>query len=339
MAGLCTNAGVTSLSSFKTLSTPLACWSSFELPPPRPSVTFGHGTRRIGALSVSAGLLDVADGNVTFAVASGGAIVALAGAALLTDPQKRREKQAEEAGGNEMESVKNYFNTKGFERWRKIYGETDDVNSVQLDIRLGHAETVEKTLALLRTGDGGLHGVTVCDAGCGTGSLTIPMVLEGAAVSASDISSSMVEEAARRAKAAMSEKEGQNGTLGLQVTEPQFQAQDLESISGKYHTVVCLDVLIHYPQDKAAGMIAHLASRAEKRLLLSFAPKTPFYSVLKRIGELFPGPSKATRAYLHAEEDVEKALKEVGWEVRRREMTATKFYFSRLLEAVPAGTA
>lgn len=278
----------------------------------------------------------MADGNVTFAVASGGAIVALAGAALLTDPQKRREKQAEAAGGNEKDSVRNYFNTQGFERWRKIYGETDDVNSVQLDIRLGHAETVEKTLALLKSGEGGLQGVTVCDAGCGTGSLAIPMMLEGAAVSASDISSSMVEEASRRAQLAISEQ-GQNGKA--QVTEPQFQAQDLESISGKYDTVVCLDVLIHYPQEKAAGMISHLASRAEKRLLLSFAPKTPFYSVLKRIGELFPGPSKATRAYLHAEEDVEKALKEVGWVVKRREMTATKFYFSRLLEAVPVGTA
>ena len=31
--------------------------------------------------------------------------------------------------------VKKYFNTEGFERWRKIYGETEDVNKVQLDIR------------------------------------------------------------------------------------------------------------------------------------------------------------------------------------------------------------
>lgn len=39
-------------------------------------------------------------------------------------------------------------------------------------------------------------------------------------------------------------------------------------------------------------MISHLASLSERRLVLSFAPKTPYYSVLKRIGELFPGPSK-----------------------------------------------
>ena len=86
-------------------------------------------------------------------------------------------------------------------------------------------------------------------------------------------------------------------------------------------------------QDKADDMIKHLASLSRDRLIISFAPKTLAYSLLKRIGELFPGPSKATRAYLHKEDDVEKALHEAGFEVVKREMTATQFYFSRLLEA------
>ena len=77
-------------------------------------------------------------------------------------------------------------------------------------------------------------------------------------------------------------------------------------------------------------MITHLASLADERLIISFAPKTLAYSVLKRIGELFPGPSKATRAYLHAETDVEAALNKAGWTVTKREMTATQFYFSRV---------
>lgn len=62
--------------------------------------------------------------------------------------------------------------------------------------------------------------------------------------------------------------------------------------------------------------------------------KTLAYSILKRIGELFPGPSKATRAYLHAEDDVEACLKRNGFKVVKKEMTATNFYFSRLFEAV-----
>ena len=81
-------------------------------------------------------------------------------------------------------------------------------------------------------------------------------------------------------------------------------------------------------------MIAHLSSLAEDRLILSFAPKTPFYTLLKRIGEFFPGPSKATRAYLHREADIRAALKANGWQIKRKEFTATQFYFSRLFEAV-----
>lgn len=117
---------------------------------------------------------------------------------------------------------------------------------------------------------------------------------------------------------------------------PKFEVKDLESLDGKYDTVVCLDVLIHYPQHKADGMIAHLTSLAKDRLILSFAPKTFYYDLLKRVGELFPGPSKATRAYLHAEGDVERALKKVGWRIRKRGLITTQFYFCRIVEAIPA---
>jgi magnesium-protoporphyrin O-methyltransferase len=86
-------------------------------------------------------------------------------------------------------------------------------------------------------------------------------------------------------------------------------------------------------QEKADAMIKHLASLSKDRLIVSFAPKTLAYTLLKRIGELFPGPSKATRAYLHKEEDVEAALEAAGFKVIKKEMTATQFYFSRLFEA------
>ena len=43
----------------------------------------------------------------------------------------RRSAQTSDAGGNEKEAVKSYFNSVGFERWNKIYGTTDDINSVR----------------------------------------------------------------------------------------------------------------------------------------------------------------------------------------------------------------
>jgi magnesium-protoporphyrin O-methyltransferase len=93
-------------------------------------------------------------------------------------------------------------------------------------------------------------------------------------------------------------------------------------------------VLIHYPDEQVKAMINHLSSMAESRLLLSFAPKTCYYTVLKKIGEFFPGPSKTTRAYLHRESEIVTMLTAAGWRIERRAMTKTQFYFSRLLEAV-----
>merc|ERR1719387_2785290 len=133
------------------------------------------------------------DGQVI--VGGGVAVAGLAAALLATDPSRRRQDMAEAAGGDEMQSVKNYFNTEGFDRWKKIYGETDEVNKVQLDIRQGHAQTVEKVLNWVGTS---LDGQTFCDAGCGTGSLDVPLALRGASVYASDISAAMVGEAERR---------------------------------------------------------------------------------------------------------------------------------------------
>jgi magnesium-protoporphyrin O-methyltransferase len=264
-----------------------------------------------------------------------GASAAIAGLGALlvsTDPQKRRSEQMQETGGDEKEAVRKYFNTAGFERWNKIYGTTDEVNKVQMDIRTGHAQTVDKVLRWIDE-EGGVAGKTFCDAGCGTGSLTIPVALRGAHVSASDISESMCQEAQRRYTEAVSSN---GASKKAPQVAPKFEALDLESVKGKYSTVACLDVMIHYPQDRADQMITHLASLAEDRLIISFAPNTLSYAILKRFGELFPGPSKATRAYLHREEDVEAALNRAGWKVVKREMTATSFYFSRLLEAVRA---
>jgi magnesium-protoporphyrin O-methyltransferase len=216
--------------------------------------------------------------------------------------------------------VEKYFNGEGFERWQKIYGETDDVNPVQKDIRVGHAETVDKILRWLDPAT--ISGKTVCDAGCGTGNLSIPLASRGAQVSGSDISAAMVGEAAERAQKVLSPEK-----------IPKFATSDLEALSGKYDTVCCVDVLIHYPPEKMEGMVRHLASLSNDRLVISFAPKTWYYTLLKRIGELFPGKSKTTRAYLHEEELVEAAINRAGFKVTRKEMTSTNFYFSRLFEA------
>ncbi|KAG6747273.1 hypothetical protein POTOM_049669 [Populus tomentosa] len=190
-----------------------------------------HKPKLLGTTVTAASIAAYIDGD-TLAVIGGGSVAALAAAISLKDPERRRRPQAEE-----------------------------------MDIRHDHSKTVENVLKMLK-GEGSLEGVSVCDAGCGTGSLVIPLAKEGAA-----------------------KEQLQAGSENVVPVMPKFEVKDLESLDGMYDTV--------------------------------------------RVGELFPGPSRATRAYPHAEADGEWALKKVGWKIRKRGLITTQFYFARLVEAVP----
>jgi magnesium-protoporphyrin O-methyltransferase len=87
----------------------------------------------------------------------------------------------------------------------------------------------------------------LCDAGCGVGSLALPLSKNFKKIFASDISKSMTDEASRRAK-----------TEGIRNCE--FKVSDMEALKGKYDTVTCIDVMIHYPTDKVHFNI-HLLSK------------------------------------------------------------------------------
>ena len=220
----------------------------------------------------------------------------------------------------EKAEVKGYFETTGFDRWNRIYSTSDDVNKVQRNIRIGHQKTVDNVLAWLQE-QGNLEQRSFCDAGCGVGSLTLPLAQLGAgSIAASDLSAAMVQEAERRA-----------GELGVKPGQISFLASDLESLEGRYDTVICLDVFIHYPQQPAEDMVRHLASMAERHLIVSFAPYTPLLALLKGIGQLFPGPSKTTRAYTLREDGIVAAAEAAGFVLRRRSLNQAPFYFSRLL--------
>jgi magnesium-protoporphyrin O-methyltransferase len=130
----------------------------------------------------------------------------------------------------------------------------------------------------------------------------------------------MVQEAERRA-----------AEMGVKPGQISFLASDLESLEGRYDTVICLDVFIHYPQQPAEAMVRHLAAMAENHLIVSFAPYTPLLAVLKKIGELFPGPSKTTRAYTLKENGIVAAAAEAGFKPVRRSLNKAPFYFSRLI--------
>ena len=229
--------------------------------------------------------------------------------------------QLQEQKKAEKVEVASYFNGMGFDRWNRIYSESDDVNQVQKNIRIGHQKTVDDVLNWISE-SGELNKLSFCDAGCGVGSLTLPLAELGVnSLFASDISEAMVNETRTRA---------QNASLDL--SKLSFNVSDLESLRGSFHTVVCLDVFIHYPQEAAEEMVKHLCSLTQERLIVSFAPYTPFLALLKRIGQFFPGPSKTTRAYTLREKGILSAARECGFEIVRSKLNQAPFYFSKLIE-------
>ena len=224
---------------------------------------------------------------------------------------------------NEKTEVTEYFNGTGFDRWNRIYSESDDVNKVQKNIRIGHQKTVDDVISWLTEYDN-IKDKSFCDAGCGVGSLSIPLAKLGAqSIHLSDISEAMINETKSRAKEA-----------GLDLNKLHFRTSDLENLKGSFNTVICLDVFIHYPQQEAEAMVKHLCQLSDERLIVSFAPYTPLLALLKGIGQLFPGPSKTTRAYTLRETGIIKAAKQSGFKVVKSKLNQAPFYFSKLIEFV-----
>ncbi len=229
--------------------------------------------------------------------------------------------QLQEIKQSEKAEVAKYFNGMGFDRWNRIYSDSDEVNKVQRNIRIGHQKTVDEVLSWLKE-SGTLKEMSFCDVGCGVGSLCLPLAAMGAgSIAASDISESMVAETRRRAELA-----------GIDLSRITFNTSDLETLQGSFHTVICLDVFIHYPQEAAEEMVRHLCGLAQERLIVSFAPYTHLLALLKRIGQFFPGPSKTTRAYTLREKGIILAAKECGFSPSRRKFNQAPFYFSQLVE-------
>ena len=221
----------------------------------------------------------------------------------------------------EKNEVTDYFNGTGFDRWKRIYSQSDDVNTVQKNIRKGHQKTVDDVIVWLNDYPD-LDKINFCDVGCGVGSLSIPLLKLGVKkIQLSDISSSMVNETMNRIKEA-----------GLSSNKIKFKICDLENLTGNFDCVICLDVFIHYPQPIAEEMVKHLCDLSSSRLIVSFAPYTPLLAILKNIGKMFPGPSKTTRAYTLKEDGIISAAQEKGFNVVQKKLNQAPFYFSKLIE-------
>jgi magnesium-protoporphyrin O-methyltransferase len=222
----------------------------------------------------------------------------------------------------ELSPIQSYFDGAGFERLRVIYSE-EQCTGFRRIVRQGHRQVVDTVLSWLQP-QNIRESQTVLDAGCGTGSLSIPLAQAGAMVDGIDFSERMIEAANDRAR-----------QLDVSAGRLAFGVRDLKSISHAYDTVVCIDVFARYSTEAAIDMLRHLSSLARGRLIFTFTPKTVLDYLLRAIGAVYARRSKALPLYTHSRKAMLSALESFGWTIHREAKFSAGFrsYFCRLVEA------
>jgi magnesium-protoporphyrin O-methyltransferase len=222
----------------------------------------------------------------------------------------------------ELNPIQSYFDGAGFKRLSVIYGE-EQCTGFRRIVRQGHRQVVDTVLSWLRP-QNSVESQTVLDAGCGTGSLSIPLAQAGAIVHGIDFSERMIETAKKRACQS-----------GLAAERLAFDVRHLESISQSYDTVVCIDVFARYSTEAAIDMLRRLSSLARERLIFTFTPKTVLDYLWHAIGAVYARRSHALPLYTHSSKAIVNAVESFGWTILREAKFSAGFrsYFCRLVEA------
>jgi magnesium-protoporphyrin O-methyltransferase len=218
-------------------------------------------------------------------------------------------------------ALETYFDRTAVDAWAKLTTNAP-VGSIRATVRAGRDEMRATILSWLPAD---LHGASVLDAGCGTGLLAVDCAMRGGAVTAVDLSPTLLELARERAPS------------GAMPGSIDFRAGDmLEPPGGPFDHTVAMDSLIHYQTRDAVNAIAALASRTKRSLIITFAPRTPLLAVMHATGRLFPRKDRAP-----AIEPVRVAsLMDLiadhprlqGWEIGRTLRVKRGFYISQALE-------
>lgn len=219
------------------------------------------------------------------------------------------------------QELETYFDRTALEAWKRLTSDAP-VGTIRATVRAGRDRMRSMLLDWLPAD---LRGCRLLDAGCGTGALAVEAAMRGAAVTAIDISASLVQLAAER----------QPRDLGAGSVD--FRVGDmLDPALGEFDFVVAMDSLIHYDGDDIVGVLAGLAARTRYAVLSTFAPRTGVLSAMHAVGRLLPRGNRApaiapiAERALAAKIDAHPDL--AGWERGRSECVKSGFYTSQALE-------
>lgn len=181
-------------------------------------------------------------------------------------------------------ALEHYFDRTAADAWRALTSE-EKVSRIRQTVREGRDEMRAAIFALLPED---LSGRRLYDAGCGTGALSVRAAERGAAVTAVDLSPTMVGIARERTD--LSVPEG---------AEPaphrvDFRAGDMVAdLKFAVDHVVAMDSLIHYRLADIVAALSAWAPHVRRSVVFTFAPASPALSMMHALGGLFPRGNKA----------------------------------------------
>lgn len=214
-----------------------------------------------------------------------------------------------------------YFDRTAATAWERLTSDAP-VGRVRATVRAGRDRMRAILLDWLPED---MQGMTLLDAGCGTGSLAVIAAERGARVTGVDVSATLLEVAYERTPEALRDR-------------IDYHAGDMLSAEGgPFDYVVAMDSLIHYELNDMLDAIAALTANARSGVLTTFAPRTPLLSLMHFTGRLLP--TNEHRAPF-IEPASEKKLKAgitalpgfAGWAAGRTERVSAGFYTSQALE-------
>lgn len=211
--------------------------------------------------------------------------------------------------------IETYFDRTAVVAWEKLTSDVP-VSGVRARVRAGRDEMRATLLSYLPSD---LRGVTLLDAGCGTGALAVEAAMRGAKVTAIDLSPQLVAVARERLP------------TGLDVT---FLSGDmLDPALGTFDYVIGMDSIIHYPAKDMINIIEALSRMASKAMIFSYPPRTIPLAILWGVGKLFPRGDKSPAIEPQPPKKLRAALADIeGVKLGRTHRVATGFYISEAQE-------
>jgi magnesium-protoporphyrin O-methyltransferase len=219
--------------------------------------------------------------------------------------------------------LETYFDRTAVEAWARLTT-TAPVSGVRARVRAGRDEMRATLLSWLPAV---LSHARLLDAGCGTGALSVEAARRGAAVTAIDLSATLVQLAAERTP-----EDLQTGSIDFRVGDM------LDPGMGRFDHVVSMDSLIHYPAADIVRSLAALAGRTERSIVFTFAPSTPLLQAMKLAGRFFPRGDRSPAIEPVAESELRRRIAEApelsGWTIGRSHRVKKPFYISQAMELV-----